>query len=98
MPVNRDHQGEADRCFRRGDGDGKDRDHDACGRGCLRAETPERDEIQVCRGEHQLDADENKDGVAPAQRGQQSDAEQSCGNDEKELESWGHVWERKLQG
>ena len=54
-----------------------------CGGG---AETPERDEIQVRRGKHQLDADQDEDGVPPAQRREQSDGKQRGGDDEEERE------------
>ena len=55
-----------------------------------RTETPERDEIQVRGGEHHLDADEDEDRVTPAQRGEQSDAEQGGGDDEEEGERGSH--------
>ena len=86
VAVNRDDQRETDGGFRGGDRDGEDRDHHAGRRLRLRAETPEGDEIQVRRGEHHLDADENENGVPPAQRGEQADAKERGGNDEEKCE------------
>src|SRR6202171_6719362 len=90
MAVNGDDEGEADGCLRRGDGDGKNRDHHTGGLLRLRTKTPEGNEVQVGRGQHHLDADQNKNGVAPAERGEQSDAEQCRGDDEEESESGCH--------
>src|SRR5437764_14778263 len=90
MAVNRDDERETDRCFRGRDGDGKDGDHHA-GRILLRgAETPERDEIQIRGSKHELDPDEDEDGVTTAKRGEQADREEGGGNDQAEWEGEGH--------
>ena len=75
MAINGDDEGETNGGFGGGDGDGKDRDHYASWWLRLRAETPESDEIQVGGREHHLDADQNENGVTPAERGEQADAE-----------------------
>src|SRR5215472_3538588 len=48
----------------------------------MRAVTPECDEVQIRRVEHQFDANENEDGVAADERGCQTDGEQECGDEE----------------
>jgi hypothetical protein len=53
-------------------------------------EPPERNEIQVRCCEHHLDADQNENGMAPAERGEQADAEQRCRYDEDDLECKRH--------
>ena len=51
-------------------------EHDAGERFRVFAETPERDEVQVGRVEHEFDADEHEDGVAPRQRAGQADCKE----------------------
>lgn len=90
MTVNGDDEREADGSFRGGDGDGKNCDHHAGGWPRLRSETPERDEIQIRCREHQLDPNQNENGVTPAKRGEQTDAEQRRRDDEAKLECGCH--------
>ena len=47
---------------------------------------PERDEIQIRRGEHHLDSDEDENSVTPAEGCEKADGKQRRGNDEKILE------------
>ena len=70
--------------------DGKDGNHDADRGLGLRTETPESDEIEIGRGEHQFDADENENGVTPAEGGEQSGAKQRRGDDEEKLKGGCH--------
>src|SRR6266446_2741067 len=86
VAVNGYDQRKADSGFGGGDGDGENRDHHAGGFVRLGAEAPEGDKIQIRRGEHHLDADQNKNGVAPAQGCKQPDAKQRSGYDEENLE------------
>lgn len=85
MAVNGDDEREADGRFGGGDGDGKDRDHHAGRLLRLRTEAPERNEIQIRRCQHHLDTDENENSVTPAERGEQSDAEQRRRYDQEKL-------------
>src|SRR5260370_25409606 len=50
----------------------------------------DRDEIQIRRGEHHFDSDEDENGVTPAERCEQADGKQRCGNNEEELKCWCH--------
>src|SRR5205085_8553773 len=90
MAIDRDHERETDGRFRCGDRDGKDSDHDPGGILRDRPETPKRDEIEVRSREHQLDADENEDGVLATERREQTDGEKRRGNDEAKLERGSH--------
>ena len=74
VPIDRDDQRKTDGGFGGGDRDREDRDHHAGRWLRLRAEAPEGDEIEIRRGEHHLDADQNENGVTPAQRREQADA------------------------
>jgi len=90
MALDCDNHGETDRGFGGGDGDGEDRNHYAGRLRRLRCESPKCDEVDVRRGQHHLDPDQNENGVTPAERGEQSDAKQCRGENEKELECWSH--------
>src|ERR1700681_380799 len=90
MAVNGDDERESDGRFGGGDGDGENRDHDADWLLRCRTEAPERDKIQIRCRQHQLNADQNKNGMTSAERGEQSDAEERGGDDEEELQCWGH--------
>src|SRR5207237_7172886 len=76
--------GETDRSCGGGDGDREDRDHDADRLCRLWSEPPKRDEVDVCRGQHHLDPDQNENGVTPAERCEQSDAKQRRRDDEQD--------------
>src|SRR5262249_41948925 len=90
VPVNGDDHCQSNSGFSGGDRDGEDYDHHA-GRGVRwRSKMPERDEIQIRRGEHHLDSDEDENGVTPAECCEQTDGKQRCGNDEESLECRGH--------
>src|SRR5439155_25451653 len=78
------------RGFGSGDRDRENCEHHAGWLMRLRSETPECDEIQIRRGQHQLDADEDKNRVPPAQRRQEPDGKQARGNDEKGLKRGCH--------
>jgi hypothetical protein len=54
------------------------------------AETPEGDEIQIGGVEHQLQADEDKDRIAPRQRAGQANAEKQRRQDQVLVQGWGH--------
>src|ERR1700719_3276829 len=56
----------------------------------FRTETPECNEIQVCSGKHQLNADQNENSMLPAERGEQADGEKRGRDNEKKLEGWSH--------
>src|SRR5262249_50716246 len=90
MPVNSDNHCEANSGFSGGNGDREDYDHHAGWWMRWRSETPERDEIQVCRSEHHLDADQNENGVTAAQCSEKPDRKQRRGNNEEELKCWCH--------
>jgi hypothetical protein len=90
VAVNGNDQRESDSGFGCGDGDGENCDHYPSGLVWFGAETPEGDEVEICCREHDLDADQDENGVTPAQCGQQSNAKQRGGNDEKELKRWSH--------
>src|SRR5437660_11944443 len=53
------------------------------------AVTPKCNEVQVRRVEHQFDADQYDDGVAPCQRDGQADAEEQ-GRQHKVCGKWSH--------
>src|SRR4030095_17007841 len=86
VPVNGDDQRQADRSFRRGDGDRKDCDHYPGGLMRSGTESPERNEIQVRCCEHHLDADQNENGMAPAEGGDRKSTRLHARYDEKDLE------------
>src|SRR5438270_4629669 len=90
MAIDRDHEREADGRFRCGNRDGKNRDHDSGGILRSRAETPKRDEIEIRSREHQLDADENEDGVPATERREQANGAKRGGNDDTKLERGSH--------
>ena len=75
MAVNGDDQGETDSGFGGGDGDGKDRDQYAGGLMRFRTEAPKCDEIQVRRGKHQLNTNQNENSMTAAEGGEQADGE-----------------------
>src|SRR2546423_602899 len=90
MTVNRQDKREADSGLGGGDRNGKDRNHDANWSFGDGAEAPEGHEVQVRRGEHQLNANENEDGVTPAERREQTDAKQRRRDDEESCEYRSH--------
>ena len=49
-------------------------------------EPPKRDEIQIRCCKHHLNADQNENRMAPAERGEQADAEKRRGYNEENLE------------
>src|ERR1035441_448654 len=67
---------EPDSGFGRGNANRKDYEHYSGKRQRMGAVTPEGNEVEVCRVEHQLDADEHDDGVAPRQSARQADGEE----------------------
>jgi len=90
MAVNGNHHRKANSGLGGGDGNGKNCDYHADWLLRGRTETPESNEIQVRRGQHHFNADENENGVAPTERGEEADGEQRRGNDEENLERWSH--------
>ena len=92
MPVDRDDERQANSGFGGGDGDAEEDEQHALQRLWVRAEAPEGDEIQVRGIEHQLDADEDHDGVAPGERADQTDAKQQRAQEEVVVER-GHAGE-----
>src|SRR5262249_4227216 len=90
MPVNGNNHCEANRGLTGRDGDRKDRDHHSGWGMRLRSETPERNKIQVRRGEHHLDPDEDENRMSPAQCSEQADAKKGGGNDQETLERRRH--------
>src|SRR2546421_12679435 len=90
MAINRDDEREADRGFRRGNGDGKDGDHHAGRILRLRAEAPKSDEVQISGRKHELDPDKDKNRVPPAEGREQTDGEKRGRDDEAELERRRH--------
>ena len=97
MPVNGDDERQADRRFRRRDANRENHEHHTGQRLRVLAEAPERDEVQVRRVEHQFDADQHDDGVAPRQRAGQADGEEQGGEDEVMVER-GHARTEKWRG
>ena len=85
MAIDSDYQRETDCRFGGGNGDRENRDHNTGRWLRLRAEAPERDEIEVCRGEHHLDPDQNKDGVTTTQGRKQPRRKQGGRNNEERL-------------
>src|SRR3977135_235075 len=90
MAIDGDDERETDCGFRRGNGDGKDGDHHAGRILRRRPKPPESDEVQIRGRQHELDPDEDEDGVAPAERREQPDREKRGRDDEAELESGRH--------
>jgi hypothetical protein len=82
MTVKGNHQRQADRRLRGADGDGKTANITPVSAFGVRAETPEGDEIQIRRVEHQLHADQHQDRVAARQRAGQADAKEQGGQDQ----------------
>jgi len=82
MPVNRDDQGETDGGFRSRDTNRKNHKENARERFGMFAEAPEGDKIQVRRIQHQFDADEDDNAIAPRERTGEADGEQERGKDE----------------
>ena len=80
MAVDCDDQREADRRFRPRESHGKNHEQNTGQRFGMRAEPPERDEIEVRRVQHQFDADENENGVPPRDRPGKTDGEQQRGD------------------
>src|ERR1043166_9556952 len=85
VAINGDDHRQADCSSGSGNRDGKDCEHHAGWLARLWSETPERDEIQIRCGQHQLDADENENRVTPAKRRQESDGKQCTGNENEGL-------------
>jgi hypothetical protein len=77
-----DDQAQSYGSFSGGDGDGEDGEHHAGERFGMRPIAPEGDQVEVGRVQHQLNADENENGVAADQSAGQADGEQQ-GCDEK---------------
>ena len=73
MAIDGEDHRQADGGFRRRDADGKNREHHAGQRLGVRSKAPEGDEIQVGGVQHQLNADQNKNGVAPGERAGEAD-------------------------
>src|ERR1051325_12044881 len=90
VAINGDDHRQTNRGFGSGDRDGEDCKHYASRLVRLRSETPECDEIQVRRGQHQLDADENKNCVTSTQGGEESDGKKCGGNEDKGLKGGFH--------
>src|SRR5262249_38817620 len=90
MAVNGDNHRETNTRLGCRYGDRKDCDHHAGWWVRWRSETPERNEIQVRRSEHHLDADQNENGGTPAERCEQAYGKQRRGNDEESLECGCH--------
>src|SRR5258705_91413 len=76
MPVNGDDQRQSDRRFRSSHSNGKNYKNDPFERLRIRTVTPEGDEVQIRRVQHQFNPDENENGVAPRQRSRQTDGEE----------------------
>src|SRR5215211_3030181 len=69
VTINGDDEGESDGSFGGSDRDGENRHQHAGGRLWLRTKAPKCDKVQVRGGQHHLDANQDKDGVTPAERG-----------------------------
>src|SRR3954471_16231723 len=90
MTVDGDNKGEADRCFGRSDRDREDGDHHAGWILLHRSEPPESNEIQIRCREHELDPDQDKNRVAPAEGGEETDRKKGSGDKEAELQRGDH--------
>src|SRR5205809_6490763 len=87
MAIDGDHERETNRRFRGSDGDCENCNHDSRWLRWRGGESPERDEVDVCGGEHHFDTDQNENRVTTAERSEQSDGEQRAGNDENDRQS-----------
>src|ERR1017187_9169176 len=76
MPIYRNNQRQPDGGFGRRNANRKDYEHYSGKRQRMGAVTPKGNEVEVCRVEHQLDADEHDDGTAPRQGTRQADGEE----------------------
>src|ERR1043166_1458002 len=77
---------QTNRGFGSRDRDCKDREHHAGWLVRLRSETPECDEIQIRGRQHQLDTNQNENGVTATQCGKQANGKQCRRHDKKNLE------------
>ena len=82
MAVDSENDAETNGCFGCGDTDGEDGKHDP-GEGCwIRTIAPEGDEVEVGCIQHQLDADQDENGIAPSQCAAQPNREDESGQEE----------------
>ncbi len=79
MAVDGEDDAQADGSFGGGDADGENGEHDAGQRLGMRSIAPEGDEVQVGGVQHQLNADQDKDGVAAGERAGQADGKDEGG-------------------
>jgi hypothetical protein len=81
MPIRSENNSQPDRCFGRGDADGKKCEYDpGQGRG-VRAEAPECDEIYVGGIKHKFNSNKNKNGIAPDQYSGKPNGEEKRGQE-----------------
>src|SRR4051794_12142774 len=82
MSINGNHQPQSYSGFGRSDGNGKNGKHHAGQQFRMRTVAPERDEVQVGRVQHELDADQHQDRVAACERAGEADGEHQRGDEE----------------
>src|ERR1019366_5736772 len=91
VAVDRDHEGHAHRGLGGRHGDREEDEDDARGRRGGGAEAPERDEVQVRGVEHELEPQEDDDGVAARQGAREPDGEEQAREDQAQLQR-AHGW------
>jgi hypothetical protein len=85
MAINGDDHRQTNRGLGSGDRDGEDGEHHAGWLVRLRSETPECDEIQIRRGQHQLNTDEDKNRVTSTKRSEEASGKYRGRNDNEGL-------------
>src|ERR1035437_2895513 len=89
MPIYRNNQRQPDGGFGRRNANRKEYEHYSGKRQRMGAVTPKGNDVEVCRVEHQLDADKHYDGIAPRQGTRQTDGEEQR-RDEQIIEQRSH--------
>src|SRR4051812_22770786 len=80
VSVNRNHQSQSHSGLSGCHSNGKNRKHHAGQEFRMRTVTPERDQVQVRRVQHEFDSDQHQDGVAPRERAGQPDGKHQRGH------------------
>src|SRR5215472_13116245 len=90
MSVDRNDKGQTYGGFSCCNSDREDYKHHACQRFRMGTIAPERDEIEVCCVEHQLDANNNENCITASKRDSESDGKEKSG-DKKIAGQWSHL-------
>src|SRR5579863_10421443 len=90
MSIDGNHQPQSYRGLGRGYSDGKNSEHHAGQQLGVRPIAPKSDEVQVGRVEHELDADQHDNRVAPRERAGEADGEHQSGH--QQASTQGRHW------